>query len=412
MKRRQLLQGLLAAPMVWPLAGLQASESRPEKGRRVVVIGAGAFGGWAALRLAQSGAQVTLIERWSPGHFMSSSGGDSRVIRHMYTNPLYVRMVERSLALYRQADTEWHKRLLHPIGVLFMRQPAGAGFFEAGKPALAELGIEHERLGPEEIAARWPQIGIDGLEEAIYEPTAGYLMARRACEAVYAALQRAGGRVVAGQARPGAIRSGRLESTRLPDGSELCADDFVFACGPWLPKLFSEALGPVLETSRQDIYYFAPPLDGPGHSENELPVWADFGERLWYGIPGKRRWGFKVADDTRGEPVNPQDRNRQVDHAHVEMAREMIRRRFPALGNAALEGVRFCQYTNTPDGDFIVDRHPEAANLWLVGGGSGHGFKHGPALGELVAESVLRGELAEPAFALSRFDRRAETGGG
>ncbi|NEZ04300.1 FAD-dependent oxidoreductase [Wenzhouxiangella sp. XN201] len=411
MKRRQLLQGLLAAPLVWPLAGLQAAESRPDNGRRVVVVGAGAFGGWTALRLAQSGAQVTLIERFSPGHFMSSSGGDSRVIRHMYTNPLYVRMVERSLALYRQADREWHKRLLHPIGVLFMRQPAGAGFFEAGKPALSEVGIEHERLGPEEIAARWPQIGVDGLDEAIYEPQAGYLMARRACEAVYAALQRAGGRVVAGQAKPGTMRSGRLESARLPDGSEVRADDFVFACGPWLPELFSEVLGPVLETSRQDIYYFSPPTDGPGHSENELPVWADFGERLWYGIPGNRRWGFKVADDTRGEPVEPQDRDRQVDHAHVEMAREFMRRRFPAMGDAALEGARFCQYTNTPDGDFILDRHPEAANLWLVGGGSGHGFKHGPALGELVAESVLRGEQAEPAFALSRFDRQADANG-
>lgn len=411
MKRRQLLQGLLAAPLVWPLTGLRAAESRPENGRRVVVVGAGAFGGWTALRLAQSGAHVTLIERFSPGHFMSSSGGDSRVIRHMYTNPLYVRMVERSLALYRQADREWHKHLLHSIGVLFMRQPAGAEFFEAGKPALSEVGIEHERLGPEQIAERWPQIGTEGIEEAIYEPQAGYLMARRACEAVYGALQRAGGRVVAGQAKPGAFRSRRLESARLADGSEVRADDFVFACGPWLPELFSDVLGPVLETSRQDIYYFAPPLDGPGHSENELPVWADFGERLWYGIPGNRRWGFKVADDSRGAPVHPQDRDRQLDHGHVEMAREFMRRRFPAMGNTALEGVRFCQYTNTADGDFILDRHPDAGNLWLVGGGSGHGFKHGPALGELVAETVLGGELAEPAFALSRFDRQADANG-
>lgn len=412
MKRRQLLEGLLAAPLVWPLAGLRAAESNPENGRRVVVVGAGAFGGWTALRLAQSGAQVTLVERWSPGHFMSSSGGDSRVIRHMYSDPLYVRMVARSLALYRQANSEWHKRLLHPIGVLFMRQPAGAAFFEAGKPALAESGIEHERLGPDAIVERWPQINTDGIEEAIYEPTAGYLMARRACEAVYAALQRSGGRVIAGEARPGRIKSGRLASVRLADGSELGADDFVFACGPWLPELFPDVLGPVMKTSRQDIYYFAPPANGPGHSESELPVWADFGERIWYGIPGNRRWGFKIADDSRGEPVHPENRDRRVNHDHVGMARDAMRTRFPALGDAALEGVRFCQYTNTPDGDFILDRHPEAGNLWLAGGGSGHGFKHGPALGELVAESVLRGEQAEPAFALSRFDRQADSASG
>jgi len=408
MRRRHLLQGLMAAPLIWPLTGLRAAESRPDEGRRVVVVGAGAFGGWTALRLAQSGAQVTLVERFSPGHFMSSSGGDSRVIRHMYTNPLYVRMVERSLALYRQADSEWHKRLLHPIGVLFMRQPAGASFFEAGKSALAEVGIEHQQLGPEEISGRWPRLGTGGIEEAVYEPNAGYLMARRACEAVYAALQRAGGRVIAGQAVPGRIKARRLASVQLSDGRELGADDFVFACGPWLPQLFPDVLGPVLNLSRQDIYYFAPPANGSGHSENELPVWADFGERIWYGIPGNRRWGFKIADDTRGEPVHPEDRDRGIDHEHVEMARDFLRTRFPALGDAALEGVRFCQYTNTADGDFIVDCHPEAGNLWLVGGGSGHGFKHGPAMGELVAESVLQGAPAEPAFVLSRFSEQAD----
>lgn len=405
MERRQLLQGLMAAPLVWPLSGLLAARSAPETGRRVVVVGAGAFGGWTAMRLAQSGAQVTLVERWTPGHALSSSGGETRVIRHMYANPLYVRMAARSLALYRQADAEWARNLFHPIGVLFLRQSAGAGFFEAGNAALDAVGIVHEKLDPDEVARRWPQLATDGIEVATYEPQAGYLNAQRACQAVHEAVERAGGRVVTGQARPGPFRSGRMASIVLADGSELKADDFVFACGPWMRELFADVLAPLLTVTRQDIYYFSVPSEASDHSEAALPVWGDFGDRLWYGIPGNDRRKFKIADDTRGAVIDPETSERSIDWTHIELAREYLRGRFPALADAELAGVQLCQYTNTGDSDFIVDRHPEAANLWLVGGGSGHGFKHGPALGELVADSVLQERPTEPAFELSRFDK-------
>jgi len=406
MKRRRLLQGLLAAPLVWPLTGLRAAGLRPESGRQVVVVGAGAFGGWTALRLAQAGARVTLIERWTPGHLLSSSGGDTRVIRHMYANPLYVRMAARSLAMYQQADEQWRQRLLHRIGVLFLGQSTGAAFFEAGQAALDAVGIAHHKLSATGVAERWSQLGMEGIEQAVFEPQAGYLEARRACQAVHAAFRAAGGRYIQAQAVPGPLRAQRLGSIRLDDNTAIEADDFVFACGPWLPKLFPEVFGAAsdapLSVTRQDVYYFDTPPGESSHTETALPVWADFGERLWYGIPGTGTRGFKVADDTHGDIIEPESTPRSVRPEHVELARDTLRRRFPALADAPLQGVQLCQYTNSPDGDFIVDQHPEASNLWLVGGGSGHGFKHGPALGELVAESVLEGVPAEPAFALSR----------
>ncbi|MFU8877489.1 MAG: FAD-dependent oxidoreductase [Wenzhouxiangellaceae bacterium] len=400
MQRRDFLHGLMAAPMVWPLSGLMAAGAAAR--RRVVVIGAGAFGGWAALNLARSGAEVTLIEAWAAGHPRSSSGGETRVIRHMYSNPLYARMAARSLALFEQAQREWNRPLLHRSGVLFLGQDSAADYFQAGTEALRQSGIEFEHLDRHEISARWPQIALHGIEQATFEPQSGYLLARRACHAVFQALQGSGGRVITGKAMPGPIRDGRLQSVRLTDGQEIVADDFLFACGPWLPGLFPELLGPLLSTSRQEVYYFGTPPGDRAHDEAALPVWADFGPRLWYGIPGSERRGFKIADDTHGPKIDPERAQRIPSLEGIEAARGYIEQRFPGLADAPLVDARVCQYTNTGNGDFIVDRHPEAANLWLAGGGSGHGFKHGPALGELLAESLLGERIVEPQFTLER----------
>lgn len=401
MHRRKLLQAVMAAPLVGPLAGLTSATAAAETRRRIVVVGAGAFGGWTALHLARAGADVTLVEAWDPGHPRSSSGGETRVIRHMYTNPLYARMAERSLALFRQAERDWNERLFHPTGVLFMGQAQASAYFEAGTAALREAGIEFESLDRDQLARRWPQVESGGIEQACFEPQSGYLLARRACDAVARGFERAGGKRITARARPGRFEAGRLAALQLDDGTRLAADDYVFACGPWLPSLFPELLGPLLTTSRQEVYYFGTPAGDRAHDESGLPVWADFGERIWYGIPGSERRGFKIADDTRGPPIDPERAQRTPSPDGIEAARDYLGRRFPALADAPLVDARVCQYTNTGNGDFIVDRHPEAANLWLVGGGSGHGFKHGPALGELVAESVLGEGPAEPAFALA-----------
>ena len=395
----------MAAPFVWSLDSLAYAADKPVAGRRIVVVGAGAFGGWTALNLARAGADVTLVEAWDPGHPRASSGGETRVIRHLYSNPLYARMARRSLALFQQAEREWGEQLFHPTGVLFMGQAAGSDYVESGTAALRDEGIGFELLDSASLAARWPQINRSGIERAVLEPQSGYLLARRSCHAVVEAFRRAGGRVETGRASPGEFRQGRMSALHLDDGRLLPADDFVFACGPWLPSLFPGLLGPLLTTSRQEIYYFGTPAGDRAHDEAGLPVWADFGERIWYGIPGSERRGFKIADDSHGPSIDPERSDRIPSASGIEAARDYLATRFPALADAPLVDARVCQYTNTGNGDFIVDRHPEAANLWLVGGGSGHGFKHGPALGELVAESVLGERSVEPAFSLNRHQR-------
>ena len=370
---------------------------------KVVVVGAGAFGGWTALFLLRRGAKVTLLDAWGPGNSRASSGGETRVIRATYgPDRIYVRMVARALELWRQNEKRWGRRLYHRTGALWM---AGKDdrYEKASLPLLREAGLAFEELTAAEAAKRYPQISFENIEWAIVEKDAGYLTARRACEAVLEGFLAEGGEYRPLSAAPGAIDGGKLMGVALSDGTTLVADAYVFACGPWLGKLFPGVLGERIRPTRQEVFFFGTSAGDSRFTEESLPVWIDHGERIFYGIPGNQWRGFKVADDTRGAPFDPTSGERVVSAEGLRAAREYLGFRFPGLKGAPLLESRVCQYENSPDQQFIADRLPGASNVWLVGGGSGHGFKHGPALGELVASNVLGEKPVEPFFSLSRF---------
>ena len=171
---------------------------------------------------------------------------------------------------------------------------------------------------------------------------------------------------------------------------DLKADGYVFACGPWLGEMFPQAIGDLVQPTKQDIFFFGTPAGDDRFSDGHLPVWGDHRGRFRYGIPGSGRRGFKIADDTRGPAFDPTNGERVVSQETLKDIREYVGFRFPALKDAPLVETRVCQYEQTPDGHFIMDRHPAIENVWLLGGGSGHGFKHGPAVGEMMAELILR----------------------
>ena len=407
MKRRTFLGGAVAASLSarLPAAAAGRDGARTAAGLDVVVIGAGAFGGWTALDLARRGARVTLVDGWGPGNSRASSGGDTRVIRAAYSDLLYTRMAQRALALWLENERAFGQRLYHRAGLLFMAGAQGREFLAAATRNLAAASIAHESLDPGAIARRWPQIAVDGVEQAVFEPDAGYLLARRSCALVADAFVAAGGRHVRMQARPGAFANGKMTSLQLEDGSALGAELFVFACGPWLPTLFPDVLGDILSATRQEVIFFGTPAGARDYDEGRLPIWADIGERLWYGIPGNEDRGFKIADDSRGPPFDPTNGERRLSDAGLASARNYLARRFPGLAKAPLVDARVCQYEQTANSNFIVDRHPVATNVWLVGGGSGHGFKHGPALGEHVAQRVLGEAPVEPKFSLAEHGK-------
>ncbi len=396
--RRSFLKGLAAL-------GVGAASSRRQEGRgtpAVVVVGAGAFGGWSALRLLEQGAAVRLVDAWGPGNSRASSGGETRLIRAAYgPSRIYTEMAVNSFALWKEYGRRWKRRLFHQTGVLWMTGDKDS-YEKASLPILRDLKVPFEQLTPKECSQRWPQIDYQGVRWAIYEPGAGYLAARQACSAVVQAFQDRGGEFLQALVSPGKIQAGRMQSVRLQDGRTLEADRFVFACGPWLGRLFP-LRSDLIRPTRQEVFYFGTPAGDESFSEGVLPSWVDNGTQLFYGMPGNQGRGFKIADDTRGPSFDPTSGSRTISRRGLIAAKAYLARRFPALKDAPLLEGRVCQYENSPDQDFILDRHPEAENVWLVGGGSGHGFKHGPAVGGAVAAAVLEKSAPPGEFGLGRL---------
>ena len=404
LSRRSLLKGgaaLVALHATRVLSPVVAAPSGMKP--RVAVVGAGAFGGWTALHLLRRGARVVLLDAWGPGNSRASSGGDTRVIRATYgPDRVYVEMVARSLRLWRESEKRFGRPLFRKTGVLWM---AGSDdrYEKAALPLLRAAGLAVEEMSVGQATARYPQVNFEGVHWVLHEKEAGYLLARRACQAVLERLQAEGGQYRQAAVTPGTIGNDSMGPLRISDGTELAADHYVFACGPWLGTIFPEVIGDRIRPTRQEVFFFGPAPGDPAFTEDRLPVWIDNGARVFYGIPGSEWRGFKVADDTRGPDFDPTTGERKPSAKGLRAARDYIAFRFPGLSDAPLLEARVCQYENSPDSRFIIDRHPQARNAWIAGGGSGHGFKHGPAVGERVADLVLGSARPDPFFALSRF---------
>jgi sarcosine oxidase len=384
---------------------VSAGQSTRGAAPRVVVFGAGAFGGWTALELRRRGARVTLVDAWGPGNARASSGGETRVIRATYgARTVYTKMAMRAMELWRAHDATYQRGFYRKTGALWMLGEDDS-FARSSAAVLRAENLPIEELTPQAAAARFPQISFDGtIKTALWEPEAGYLFARRACEHVVERFIEEGGEYRQAAVKvPVSIAGAAPRRVPLEDGSAIEADAFVFACGPWLGRLFPDVVGNRVTPTRQEVFYFGTPPGDTRFLDPSMPVWVDYRERFIYGIPGNANRGFKVADDTPGPVFDPTDGTREVSGAGIAAARAFLAVRFPALAKAPLLGSEVCQYEASPDSHFIIDRHPAAADVWIAGGGSGHGFKMGPAIGETIAAHVLAGSTPDPRFGLARL---------
>src|ERR1700733_1834198 len=370
----------------------------------IAVVGAGAFGGWTALHLLEHGARVTLVDAWGPGNSRSSSGGETRIMRGTYgPDQPYTELAARALKLWQKYERRWKRTFLHRSGVLWMVSGRDEAFERGSIEMLKDARIKFEELSVAKMKKRWPQINFDDIRWGIFEPECGYLEARASCQAVVEAFVAQGGEYRQTEVSPDGLETSPLRSAKLSDKSKLKADIYVFACGPWLGKLFPQTIGNLIRPTKQDIFFFGTPAGDALFTDAKLPVWADHRDRFIYGIPGNDRRGFKVADDTRGPAFDPTSGERIISEETLRTVREYVAFRFPALKDAPLIESPVCQYEQTPDGNLIIDRHPRLDNVWLLGGGSGHGFKHGPAVGEMMAELTLGECESDGRWRLSRF---------
>lgn len=373
----------------------------------IAVIGAGAFGGWTALHLLERGARVTLLDTWGPGNSRASSGGETRVMRGTYgPDQPYTKLAARALQLWAKYERRWKRQFLHRTGVLWMAPNQEDAYEKGSIESLRAAKIKFQKLSLAQMTKRWPQINFNGITWGIFEPECGYLDARASCAAVVEAFIAAGGKYRQLAVSPEGLEGAPLRGLSLSDGSLLKADRYVFACGPWLGKLFPQSVGKLVQATKQDMFFFGTPAGDYRFSDQHLPVWGDHRGHFFYGIPGRGDRGFKIADDTRGPAFDPTSGERVVSPETLKSTREYLAFRFPALKDAPLVETRVCQYEEAPDGHFIVDRHPKNENAWIAGGGSGHGFKHGPAIGEMMAELVLKGGEAAAIWRLGRFDKK------
>jgi sarcosine oxidase len=360
-----------------------------------IVIGAGVFGASLADRLAREGWEVTLVDRFEPGHARAESGGETRLIRCSHgPDAFYARSARRALELWRELG----EGVLVESGVAWFARRED-GWEAASERVLRGAGIPVERMSPEEGARLFPSVAVDDLAFVLYEPEAGVLRAADGVRALVRRAREAGARLVIGEAQPDG------ERVRLAAGGEavaaaaageaaprtLEADFVVWACGAWLGKLFPELVSTRVTFQQLVLFEASPEWNGPG--------WVDF-DAAFYGHARVEGVGFKVGPDMDGVEVDPDARPLEATAEGLAIAREYLARRFPALAAAPVAGAPGCHYGLTPDGQFLFAPHPEHARIWLLGGGSGHGYKHGPALAEHVGAVLAGAAQPEPRFAL------------
>ncbi|HZD93391.1 MAG TPA: FAD-dependent oxidoreductase [Candidatus Sulfotelmatobacter sp.] len=365
------------------------------------IVGAGVFGAWTARFLRRSGASVILLDAYGPASSRASSGGETRVIRMGYgPDELYTRWAMRSLPLWREFSAQAGKKVFHQTGVLWLSNEADP-YLQSLHEVLGKAGVARESLTADDIRRRWPQLQFADVTWGILEPESGVLMARSSVQALVAQLINAGVDYYPARVQPPET-NGRLAEIKTSTGKSISAGTFVFTCGPWLPKVFPGLLEDRIFPTRQEVFFLGPPPGSVEFKPPRMPVWlhrthAD----LPYALPDIENRGFKIAFDRHGEVFDPDAGSRLVPPASIERLRIYLKQYVPSLENAPLVETRVCQYENTSNGDFLIDHHPESNNVWIAGGGSGHGFKHGPALGEYLAERILHDAPAEPRLALA-----------
>jgi sarcosine oxidase len=374
----------------------------------VAVVGAGVFGAWSAYQLRLGGASVLLLDAYGPGNSRASSGGESRIIRLGYgPDEIYSRSAQRSFTLWRQLFEETGQQLFQKTGVLWLARELDA-YCEATLATLKRLNANVERLDADELVRRFPQIEHGPARWGILEPDSGVLLARQAVQAVAADAQANGVEYLQeAMIAPPQATHGKLSSIRTTSGKEITAGQFVFACGPWLPKLFPALLGEIIHVTRQEVIFLGVPPGDDSFNRGMMPTWVDFND-LVYAMPNLDGRGFKIAIDAHGNEFDPDSGERVVSANGLKAVRQYLAKRVPRLANAPVLETRVCQYENTSNGDFLIDRHPMFENVWLVGGGSGHGFKHGPVVGEYVTWMIAGDGVEESRFTLATKERVQE----
>ncbi len=409
MERREVTKLLLASTIAGQSTLLGSAPAIDRKLPDVVVVGSGAFGAWTAYALRHQGHRVTLVDAYGPANSRSSSGGESRITRCSYGNQdFYTRWAVESLVAWKQLQQRSATKVFENTGVLAIA-PAGDPYLDQSAMVMQRLGIRHERMNADETMRRFPVFHLDSTESALFEPDSGALMARNSIQVLVNELVAQGVtyKTAAVRAPRGA---GTLPKITTSSGESIAAGHYIFACGPWLPKAFPDLLGDRIRSDRAEVFFLGTPAGDQAYEPPAMPTWMDdYGVGGAYGFPSLDGRGCKVAVDSIVGPMDPDAGNRTVTAPYIAAMREFVRHRFPALAEAPIVESRVCQYEMTADENYILDRHPDFNNVWIAGGGSGHGFKTAPSVGRYMVQLVIEQGPANTMFSITRPKASGQT---
>lgn len=387
--------GVAATDIAQAQAQAQSGRRKSSRTPDVVVVGAGAFGGWAALCLQERGLKVLSLDAYGPSNPLASSAGEGRQIRASYGDDIrYTRWATQALKLWESRQEEFGRTLLDRGPRLQLANKWSNGLL-AQRKIFDQLKIPYEIMDRAQLRVRYPQMNFDDVEFAFVETaTSAAVKARESMILVSETLRKKGGAFRIARAMPGPATGRRMTAVDIGNGETISGGQFVFACGPWSGLTLPKEMGRVTAT-RSEYHYWGVPQGDDRFSWPNLPDWSD-GVAGGYGF-ADRGTGLKFAPSKQGRVVhNPDSADRLPDPRLLQGGREYLAHRFPAMRNAPSVGSHVCSIERVGNEDFVIDRHPDYDNVWIASGGGGHGFKHGPLAGEYIADRVMGRKSFDP----------------
>lgn len=366
-----------------------------------IVIGCGGMGSAVLYTLASRGLRVLGVDQYQVPHSCGSSHGQSRIIRQAYfEHPDYVPLLLQAYRDWAELESQTGETLLHQVGLLQVGPTDG--FLVPGVLASAEAHqLPIERFSGREIAQHFP--GFEAVDDCVglFEQRAGYLFVEKSIRTYLDQARRVGASIrIDPQPSRWQIDG---EGVRVESGGEtFFADRLVLAVGSWTDQLIGQ-IGVKLQVVRKHMYWFA--NESPRYREGSPVFFFETPQGYFYGFPQLDPRGIKVADHRGGEQVgDPNDLDNTIDKKDQRRTQRFLRNHLPDISERVTDH-QVCMYTRSPDEHFIMDRHPDASQVFFVAGLSGHGYKFAPVIGRAIADMVVDGESALPVdfFALKRF---------